>query len=67
LQQEIKEDLVEELWILLLRQVARLRDHLHRRLLPELPAYTRAEQDSDICYVLISSHQPCAIQHVLLD
>lgn len=35
-QQEVEEDLVEELGILLLRQVACVRDHLHRRLLPKL-------------------------------
>ena len=38
MQQEVEEDFVEELGILLLRQVPRVRDHLHRRLLPKLPA-----------------------------
>jgi hypothetical protein len=37
-QQEVEEDSVEELAVLLLRQVPRVGDHLHRRLLPELPA-----------------------------
>jgi len=39
-QQEVEEDSVEELGVFLLRQVPRLGDHLHRRLLPELPAHT---------------------------
>ena len=40
LQQEVEEDAVEELDVLLLRQVSRARDHLHCRLLSQLPAYT---------------------------
>jgi hypothetical protein len=39
LQQEVEEDAVEELDVLLLGQVSRVRDHLHRRFLSELPAY----------------------------
>ena len=52
MQQEVEEDLVEELGILLLRQVPRVRDHLHRRLLPELPAC--AWKSSDVWFIIPS-------------
>jgi hypothetical protein len=39
LQQEVKEDAIEKLDVLLLWQVSRARDHLHRRFLSKLPAY----------------------------
>jgi hypothetical protein len=52
LQQEVEEDAVEELGLLLRRQVPRVRNHLHRRLLPELPACMHW----DLILLFISSH-----------
>jgi len=54
-QQEVEEDFVEELGILLLRQVPRVRDH--RRLLPKLPACACRVQMFISTY--ISSHRSC--------
>lgn len=44
LQQELEEDAVEELGFLLRRQVPWVWDHLHRGLLPELPASVHSIQ-----------------------
>ena len=57
MQQEVEEDFVEELGILLLRQVPRVRDHLHRRLLPKLPACACRVQMFISTY--ISYHRSC--------